>query len=229
MASTVLMNLSAIGGTVFLQSTGVVNVPASGLVTVNSADATDLLRRGATYVNSNVVYQKTDAAPRAASAGRLVASTSLANGTLTIANQPDVPRIGLLYVDPGTSAITAGVATINYTANDGTTQVDVLTCVTPASTVASTNTTKGIVFLNSVVVTGLAGGATPLVQLNDTNALSIIVTPNFSSFTLLRLNADGVSIGSVSVNSSAASVTPSTTPNATHTFAFFASFNSPDV
>jgi hypothetical protein len=226
---TVVMNASAIGGTLMLQSTGVVVVPASGVITVNASDAADLLRRGATYVNANVIYQKPDVAPRVASAGRIVASTSLANGTLSIANQPDIPRVCLLYVDPGTSAITAGVVTANYIANDGTTQIDVLSCVTPASTVASTNLTKGMILLNSVVVSGVVGGATPLVQVNDTNALSVVVNANFSSFTLLRLDADGTSIGNVSVNSAAASVTPSTTPNGTHTFSFFVSYNNPDV
>jgi hypothetical protein len=226
---TVVMNASTVGGTLMLPSTGVVVVPLSGIITVSTLDAPDLLRRGATYVNANVVYQKPDVAARAASAGRIVASISLANGTLTIANQPDVPRVCLLYVDPGTSAITAGVVTANYIANDGTTQVDLLSCVTPASTVASVSLTKGMILLNSAVVSGLVGGASPLVQINDTNALSIVVNPNFSSFTLLRLDADGASIGNVSVNSAAASVTPSTAPNGTHTFAFFASYNNPDI
>jgi hypothetical protein len=227
--ATVQMSAAAIGGTLNLPNTGTVQVPASGLITVDTRDAIDLIRRGGAYVNQRVVVN-VFTTPRAASAGRLVASTTLSNGTLTIANQPDVPRQGAVYIDPGTSAITAGNVAVSYVANDGTSQVDNFSAVMPPSVAVTQNTTKGIVVLSSVVVTAVAGGATPHVQVNDTNSLAMMVDPGFQSFALLREDVDSTYEASgQTVASSAASVTPSTAPNATHNFTIRAGWTVPDT
>jgi hypothetical protein len=226
--STVKMNALAIGGTIQLPATGNVTVPADGLISVDSTDVAALLRMGATYIMARTKSVNI-LAPRAASAGRLVASTALSNGTKTIAAQPDVPRQGVLRIDPGTSAITAGNVAINYLANDGTTVTDNVSAIMGGTTVVSTNTSKGIVTLNSVIVTAIAGGASPQVQLNDTNSLSVSVDPGFVDFTLLAEFADATNEGQVAIASSAASFTPSTTPNSTHNYGAFYGFNAPNT
>lgn len=202
-------------------------VGTTGVISVKGIDAPSFVQAGAKFIQAKQVQGASIIAPRAASAGRLVASVALANGTLSIANQPDVPRQGILVIDPGTSAISAGNVAITYVANDGTTVVDNKTTVTPASTIASQTTSKGIVSLTSVIVTALAGGASPKVQLNDSNSLSMTVPPYFSSFSLTRTYADGVVNGTTAVASSAASYTPSTTPNATVTYQAIARVNAP--
>lgn len=202
-------------------------VGTTGVISVKGIDAPSFVQAGAKFIQAKQVQSASIIAPRAASAGRLVASVALANGTLSIANQPDVPRQGILVIDPGTSAISAGNVAITYVANDGTTVVDNKTTVTPASTIASQTTSKGIVSLTSVIVTALAGGASPKVQLNDSNSLSMTVPPYFSSFSLTRTYADGVVNGTTAVASSAASYTPSTTPNATVTYQAIARVNAP--
>jgi hypothetical protein len=88
-------------------------------------------------------------------------------------------------------------------------------------------TSKGIVSLTSVIATGLAGGASPKIQLNDSNSLSMSVPPSLSSFAMVRGYADGVVDGTTAVASSAASYTPSTTPNGTHTYSAMFSGNAP--
>lgn len=226
----VLINLDAsqIGGTILPGGAEARKVvPANGVITVKGIDAGAYIHAGAKYINQTTISQSQPIAPRAASAGRLVASTSLANGTLSIANQPDVPRQAILVEDPGAAAVTAGNAAITYVANDGTTVTDNISLVTPTSTIKSTSTSKGVVSLTSVIVTALAGGSTPLIQLNDSNSISMLVPPYSSSFTLRRAFVDGVVNGTTAVASSAASYTPSTTPNGTHTYAAMANVTAP--
>ena len=70
------------------------------------------------------------------------------------------------------------------------------------------------------MVSGLTGPANAGIQINDTNSLSLMVDPGFQDFTVLKetdIDAD-VTIGTVA--SSAASVTPSTTPNGSAVFGF---------
>ncbi len=228
MPLSVTVNASNIGGTIIPGgSTPNLPVPATGRVTVGVNDAPALIAAGAQYVSTQVIRQTIPVAPRAATAARVVASTALANGTLSIANQPDVARQIGLRVDPGTTAITGGIATLTYTANDGTTTADQKSLATPASTIFTTNSSKGVQTLTSVIVTGLTGGASPVVQVDDTNSLSMIVPPNFAAFTVQAEFTDSVKVSGGTVASSAASITPTTTPNATHTYAFAAQFTAP--
>jgi hypothetical protein len=222
------MNAASIGGTIIpggQEARKVVG--ATGVVTVKGIDAPSYLQAGAKLLNARVFNQALPVAPRAASAGRLVASTSFANGTLSIANQPDVPRQGILVVDPGTTAISDGNVAVRYVGNDGVDTTDNISPVTPLSTIRSVTTSKGIVSLTSVIATGLAGGASPKIQLNDSNSLSMSVPPSLSSFAMVRGYADGVVDGTTAVASSAASYTPSTTPNGTHTYSAMFSGNAP--
>lgn len=223
----VKMNALPIGGTLVLENSGTVVVPSDGIITVDSCDASVLLRLGASYINSLSKYYAFPAAPRVASAARLVASTTLSNGTKAVANQPDVPRQGVLVIDPGTSAITAGTVAVPYIANDGTNQTDTISAVTGASTILSTVTSKGILSLSPIVVAGIVGGASPGVQLNDTNSLSVPVDAGFVDFSVTQGLVDAVATGNSAVASSAASYTPSTAPNGTHTFGAYYKYTMP--
>ncbi len=227
--TTVKMNATSIGGNIpNLNYTGAVNVPTDGIITVDSRDAPALLARGATYL-SPLVRRSTFTSPVAAPAGRVVASTALSNGSKAVANQPDVPRQGVLRIDPGTLAITAGTVSIPYVANDGTSVTDVVSAVMPGTTVVSTLTSKGILTLSPIVVAGIVGGASPLVQLNDTNSLSVLVDPGFVDFTMLQELAGSTVEGQVAVASSAASFTPSTTPNGTVTYNAVAQYSAANL
>jgi len=226
--STVRMNAATIGGTLNLAYTGAVTVPSDGIISVDTRDAPALLARGASYINL-VTRKVSFSAVAAASAGRLVASTALSNGTKAVANQPDVPRQGVLRIDPGTSAITAGTVSIPYVANDGTSVTDVVSAIMPGTTVVSTLTSKGIMVLSPIVVAGIAGGASPLVQLNDTNSLSMPVDAGFVDFTLLRTDTDAALTSGGTVATSAASVTPTSAPAATTTYNFFYSYTMPNT
>lgn len=228
MSQTITLDASAFSGVIILGgSITRVPIPANGRVTVDNMSAISLLAAGAKYVSSRSSMQAIVGTPRAASAGRIVASVALSNGTLTIANQPDVPRQVAVYVDPGTSDITAGNIALTYVANDGSTQVDNVSAATPASTTKTVSSSKGAVTVTSVIVTAMAGGASPKTQVNDTNSLSVMVPTAYTAFTIDRTFADGAAEGQVAVASTAASYTPSTTPNGTHTYSAAFAYVSP--
>lgn len=224
--STVQLNAASIGGLIQTGHSGNIQVPADGIITVDSRDAATLLAAGASYIRAST-KQQVITTPIAGAVGQFVASVAFANGTATIANQPDVPRLGSVRVDPGTSAITAGNVAVTYIAIDGTTQVDNLSAITAASTVASQNVSKGIAKINSVVTTGLAGGASPKLQMDSLNQLGVLADPGFVDFSVLDLKVDNADSGVASVATAAACFTPSTAPNGTHTYNVLAAFNSP--
>jgi hypothetical protein len=222
--TTVQMNASAIGGTLQLPYSGTVVVPANGIITVDSRDVPPLLTAGAKYISSKVTSQDLGIV-LAGAAGAFVASVAFANGTLTIAAQPDVSRLASVRIDPGTTALTAGNVAVNYLANDGTTLTDNFSAVTPASTVASANTSRGVAHINSVIVTGAAGGTSPKIQMDSLNSLALAVDPGFYGFTGLKASVDDADVGIASVQSTAACITPSTAPNGTHTFELAGAYN----
>lgn len=224
----VTMNAAAIGGAIDLPYTGRVVVPANGTITVDSRDVLALMIEGATYM-STIQRSAYFPAARAATAGRLVASTALTNGTLAIANQVDVPRQGQVIMGNGAGPpITAGNLALTYIANDGAPQVDNFSAVLASSGAATSATSKGIQVINSAIVTGIVGGSSPFVYISDTNSLSFVVEPGFQGFALVREAVDATTeISGQTVASSAASVTPSTAPNGTHNFSMSATYQYP--
>jgi hypothetical protein len=172
-------------------------------------------------------------APVAASAGVTVASVALANGTLTVAAQPDVPRQLQIIVNPGTTAISAGNLAMTYTANDGTAQVDNFSMVMAAGAAAGTivttlSTSKGVEHLASAVVTAMSGGTSPAIQIGTNNYLALPVDPGFVDFAVtsekkitptagtlgLSVPADNT-VSTVAI-SAGALYTPTTVPDGTH-------------
>jgi predicted transcriptional regulator len=128
-------------------------------------------------------------------------------------------------IDPGTSAITSGNVAVSYIANTGVTVVDNISAIGGGTTVQSTNLTYGAVHFNSVIVTGVTGGASPGVQMDSLNVLAANVDPNFASFAVLKNTVDSADNGVISTYASAGAYAPSTTPNGTHTFGVIASFS----
>lgn len=224
--STVKMNASAIGGLIQTAFSGNIQVPTDGVVTVDSRDAITLLTKGATYINA-VTRSARISAPIAGAVGQIMASAAATNGTKTIANQPDVARLCSVRIDPGTTAITAGNVAVTYLAVDGSTQVDNLSAVTGVTTISSQNLSKGMVHANSIVITGMAGGASPGIQVDTLNALGVAVDSGYVDFSVVALKVDDADSGLVSTSSAAASFTPSTTPNGTHNYDVWYSYNGP--
>lgn len=227
MPQTLRLNLAPIGGLIQTQFSGNVLVGADGTAVVDSRDVPTLLGAGATFINAMSRFQPISAA-RAGTAARIVASAALSNGTFAIANQPDVPRVLAVRVDPGTSAITAGNVVIPYVANDGTTTTDTLALSTAASTVFTLNTSKGVMIVNSVTAAGLVGGASPKIEVTDTNFLAMAVDPGFQGFSVLKANVDGANETIGSVIASAGAISPTTAPNGTHTYGIGYSYNGID-
>ena len=132
-------------------------------------------------------------------------------------------------IDPGTAPITAGNVALTYVANDGTTQVDNLSAIAAATLAFSQLSSKGVVSFTSAIITGIAGGASPGVQINDTNSLSVPVDPGFVGFSAFKEYDDTTATAVGTVATLAASITPQTTPNATHTFTFGTAYTMPNT
>lgn len=170
--------IQAINGTYF--------VGADGTVYVNAADVQYMQSLGFQFALSDHRIFTTPGAPVAASTSVTVSSVSLTVGSLTVAAQPDVPRQLQAIVYPGTVAISAGVLTMTYTANDGTTQVDALSLVMgtqAAGTAGGTLfTTKGVERLASAIVSGLTGGVSPGIVVGSNGYIAVPVPARFVDF-----------------------------------------------
>lgn len=214
-------------------SNGTYFVASDGTVTVNAADVASLVSLGFEFAVTDHRIYAFPGAPVASSATTTVSSTSLTVGSLTIANQPDVPRQLQAVVFPGTSSITSGTLTYVYTANDGTTQTDVfpltgMASQTAGSAGATLATTKGVERLTSATVAGLTGGTSPGVQVGTNNYLGVPVPPRFVDFAVTSekkaspaVSSTGLSVPSddavpTLVIAAGALVTPTTVPDGTH-------------
>lgn len=216
---TVLLNASAVGGVINTQNTGVVQVPANGIISVDPRDVSDLLRLGCTIV-ANKAKMQAIAAPLTASSSRLFASAALSAGTLAIAAQVDVARQVQAVVNPGTLAITNGVLSLTYVANDGTTQTDNLNLVTAASTNVTVKSTKGVQQMVKQVVTAVTGGVTPGIQIGINAYLAVPVDPGAGNFAEVAEYLDGLSVATMGTAAPNGLITPATAPNGTHNYVF---------
>lgn len=202
-------------------------VGADGTVTVDPSDVPALLRAGYVYVTNAFRWVDLFKGVVAASAALLVASAALSNGSKAVAAQPDVPRQGQAIVIPGTTAITAGSLTLTYIANDGTVVADALDLTTALSTTKTLTTSKGLVHLTSAVVAGLVGGTSPTYQVGTNNTLALPVDPGFQGFAVVKANVDGADEAVGTVTASGGLISPTTAPNATHTYSFGYTYLSP--
>ena len=200
---------------------GSVNATAiDNTFTIDVRDLSFAMGQGYVPVYRDSRQHPANPTPAAASVGGIVNSVALANGALTIAANPDAMRQVFMRVDPGTTAITAGVCTVTYAANDGTlAQVDVLSLATALSTILSTNLSKGVLTVASAAVTGLVGGTSPKIQLGTNAALAVPLPPGSVDVTILKEITDGTDNSSTLGTLNNAGIwTPHTVPNGTHTF-----------
>lgn len=207
---------------------GTVQAGTDGTFAIDPRDQNDALKAGYIPVRRNVwAYSPAPTAPLILTVGQIVASAALANGNLAIANQPDVMRQVGMRVDPGAAPITAGTLTVTYTANDGTTQTDVLSLITATSTLFTTFLSKGVLVMQTPVVAGLVGGSSPKVQLDTNAALAVPIPQGSVDVTVLKESHDSSLNATLGTITNAGIWTPNTAPNSTHTYGVVYSTISP--
>ena len=229
---TVQMNISGsgLGGTIE-GGFGTYLADVNGNITVDPRDVPALLTAGCSFLRKASSWWTPGNAPAAAAAAAWHTSGALSNATLAISAQPDVSRQGAVVVNAGTSAITAGNFAFTYLSNDGQAQTDNNSLVTAASGTLTFFTSKGVVHITSMVVTALAGGASPGVQVGSTAMLCVPCDPGAGqTVTFNKTVVDGAdeAVGTVSTTT-LGGITPTTAPNATHTYAFAYTYLAPTV
>ena len=220
MATFVTLSVGNIGGTID-GNFGTYVPAADGTISADTRDVPALLTLGATYVSKRSTTYYTNIAPGAATVGQLVASGALANGAISVTNQPDVMRQGAMKIAAGTSAITGGTVSIVYKANDGTNTTDVLPATAGASGTATSFLTKGVAHITSITVAGLVGGTSPGIQIDTTASISLPVDPGTVDLTVFKENSNTAdeTVGTLSTVT-LGTIAPSTAPNGTHTYSF---------
>lgn len=220
MATTVQMAGNNIGG-IIQGNYGTYQQASDGTFTVDTRDVPTLLALGASYISKRSASYTTPLAPAAASATAYIASTTMSNGTVAIAAQPDVMRPAQLVItalaSPGPSA---GSVAIAYTGNDGVATTDTFSAVTVGVTPVTFQTSKGVAHFTSVTNSALAGGTAAL-TLGSVAILSVPVDPGAKDFTETR---EAVASGVVSNGTVSAtilgSITPTSAPNGTLVYSF---------
>lgn len=224
MANPTVVLIVPFGTTSVFGKSGVLYTPdAYGRITVNTGDIESLLNGGCTYAPNDTRSYYVGAAA-AASAALIVASGAMSNGALTIAAQPDVGRQLQAVVNPGTTAISAGVLTLTYTATDGTTQVDSLSLATALSTLLTLTSSKGALHVTSGAVSGLVGGTSPTLEVGTNTVLGLPVAAGFQGVSVLKENVDGADEAVGTVTAGVGLIKPTTAPNGTHTYVFVYSY-----
>ena len=160
---------------------GSVNANSDGTFSIDPRDQAFALAAGYIPARRETVQYVPKTAPTILTVRQIVSSVALGNTSLTIANQPDVVRQCQIRVDPGTSAITAGICRVTCGA-----QVDALSLVTAASTLLNVPFTKGAMTVASAVVTGLTGGTSPKIQIDTTASLAVPIPPNCADVTIIK-------------------------------------------
>jgi hypothetical protein len=243
------VNMIAAAGTAFAAqitasratppATGATYIPdASGYVANVDVRDIDLMEKAGYQIAAKAHRVYTCYMPAAASQAVTVASVALSNGTLTIAAQPDVARQLQVIINPGTTAITAGNLAITYLANDGTAaQVDNFSMIMAAGGAAGTitatfKTTKGVEKLTAAVVTAMAGGTSPAIQVGTNAVIALPVDPGFAStqfsvnsekkVTAVATTATQIPVDEAvgTVTAAGALIAPTTAPNAATGYVF---------
>jgi hypothetical protein len=226
--TTMTIKVIAIPG---IAPVGAFQGPNSGSVTENSDGTFSIDPRdtifafGAGYVPARTEnrFYYTPVGPATASSGLCFNSASLSNGTLAVAANVDVMRQVQAVVLPGTTAITAGVLTLTYAANDGTAaQVDALPLATALSTTLTVSASKGVLRMASQIVTGLTGGTSPTILIGTTAAIAVPVPPGAQDATIISEFLDSAVVTATNAGTLTTAplgvYTPHTAPNATHNF-----------
>jgi hypothetical protein len=188
MANVKMFAPAGAGGSIVTQYSGVVFVAADGTVTVNAADAPQLIAAGYQFAISAHGYALITN-PQALNTISIVASVALTAGltTLSTAHQPDVPRqiIGVLLNSTMSLAAAAQVQ-YNYIANDGTSQTDTFNMQSGANNQSTYFSSKAVEYLTSVITSGINANTAAAGFLVGTNAfLGVPVPQRFVDFTVV--------------------------------------------
>ncbi len=231
MSMSVKMSIGAASlGSVIQGNWGNYQIASDGTFTADTRDVSALLSLGCVYVNAQTRSYGQTPAVATATAGKFIASTSLATGAFSIAAQPDVPRQGQLVLGATSPALSAGTVTLIYTANDGSTQTDTFSAVVGLTATATAFTSKGLVHISSAFATGITGGGAPFIHLDSTSVLSVPVDFNAKDVTFIKETIDSgdETVGTPNTNT-LASIQPTVVPNGTHTYGWMYTANTPDT
>ena len=201
---------------------------SDGTFTVDTRDAPALIANGMAYTGHSNVFYTYPAAPLAAAIGAVVASGALSNGTVALTANPDVPRPVNFEFGTGTTAITAGTASITYVGNDGLSGTDTFSLVTALSTAVTQALSRGVVTISNITIAGLVGGTSPWRRLSTTAGLALPVGPGAVDFAVQREYDAGATIAVGTLSTTVlGGITPTTAPNATVTYSFNYTYTSP--
>jgi len=220
------------GGTV-QGNWGVYQPGTDGFYTVDTRDVPQLLEAGLVFLSNPGASYTTPITPRAGTSGRIIASATMSNGALSIANQPDIGRqLNVVLGNPTTPGISAGSVTLGYLASDGQVHSDVYSLpAVPTPGTITLSTSRPVVKLNTAFVSALAGGASPNVRVDDANLFGLPSDANAQDF-VVNQEFDGgtnqTSPGTASTSCiGAASVV--NTPTGSSTLSFLYSYVAPNI
>jgi hypothetical protein len=201
---------------------------SDGSYTVDPRDAVTLLGQGFGYVKQATRSYTLPLAPGAATVGQIVASGALSNGSVSVTHQPDTMRPVNVEVGTGTTAITAGTVAVTYIGNDGVSGTDTLSLVCALSTSTTQGLSRGVQTISAITVAGVVGGTSPWFRMSTTAAVSVPVDPGTIDFSVTREYDAGATIAVGTLAVALGSITPTTAPNATVTYAFNYEFVAPN-
>lgn len=205
-------NQNTTGITAAGAATGASGTAASGSTTAANAAMT---------IAGHVRYTN----PIAGDTTSYVADVTIANGAQILAAQPDFPRRVQIVVTDANSSITACTITIVGVGASGqalTEAFDQSNQGTKTWTTADAYAT-----ITSITVSLLAGGAAgDHIKAGPTNALGLpaSVTPAPGTFAVHKSDVDGVNETVGTVDATAGTIIPTTTPNGSKSFDFWFKF-----
>ena len=227
--TTVRLASNGVGGTI-QGSFGTYVVGSDGTVTVDSRDAPPLIAAGMGYLANRGDSYTTPIAPAAAASGQIVASGGLTNGSVSIANQPDIMRQVSFVIGAGTVAVTAGTVTVVYVGSDQQSHTDVLSAACAASGTTTQPLSRGVVSVTSVTIAGVTGGASPFIHGDTTALIAVPSDPGAQDFVLNNeIDDTGRQTAGTFSTSSLGCTTLHAAPNGTHTYSLAFSYVSPVI
>lgn len=228
---------AGVGGIVQGRSGTVYTIAADGTISnVQSGDVDALMNAGFIWAVPRRAQYTTPGAPVAQGTAVIGASVSLVTGNTVSLTQPDMARQAVVVVNVGggsTNTLTAGIVSLNYVANDSTTQIDNLNFGALLSGGTLTlSSSKGVEHLNSVTVVGpVAGGSAPVFVVGTNNMLAVPLEPGAVDFAVIKETKILFSVGTLgisvpsdetigSIQTSTGMITPTTVPNGSNWLSF---------
>jgi hypothetical protein len=227
------VNMMGLPGEQYFVNGNTYTAAASGFISnVAPGDVSALIAAGCRFSNLRIDWLG-PFVPLAAAANRIVTSVAAANGGLTIAAQPDVPRPLAIVLTPGAAAVTAGSLAVVYNNQQGVAITDTFSLVTGSGVNLTLNTTQGASHVTSAAITAFAGGSSPTIVIGTTASITLPLPGVFANLTVWKENVDNAdetvgtltTTGSVAASTLTANIATTTAPNATHSFTFGVAYN----